>query len=82
MVSEEIARHLVEKKVKILGVDMCSPDKAPFVVHKILLGGGVLIMENLTNLTVLEGKEFKVYAFPTKLELDGAPVRVVAEMLP
>ena len=79
-ISEDIANYLVEKKVKIVGVDMCSVDHEPFPVHRILLGVGVLIIENLTNLGVLSGKEFRIHAYPVKLELDGAPVRVVAEI--
>ncbi len=78
--SEEIAHYLVDKKVKMIGVDMCSPDDKPFPVHGILLSAGVLIIENLTNLAGLEGKEFTVYALPIKLQLDGAPARVIAEV--
>lgn len=77
---EEIANFLVEKGVKVVGVDMCSPDYEPFPVHRILLKKNVLIIENLTNLALLAGKKFKVYAFPIKLQIDGAPVRVVAEI--
>jgi len=80
-IPEDVANYLVEKRIKIVGVDMCSPDHSPFPVHKILLGGGVLIIENLTNLGALEGKKFTVYAFPVKLQIDAAPVRVVAEVL-
>lgn len=79
-ITEDIAHFLVNKKVNLVGVDMCSPDGAPFPVHKILLGSEVLIIENLTNLAQLVGKRFKVYAFPVKLELDAAPLRVVAEL--
>lgn len=79
-ISEDIANYLVKKKVKIVGVDMCSPDHPPFKVHKILLGGGVLIIENLTNLDQLAGKEFTVYALPIKFALDGAPARVIAQI--
>ncbi len=78
--SEEIAHYLMSKKIKMVGVDMCSVDYPPFPVHRILLGAGVLIIENLTNLSSLAGKEFVVHAFPVKLQLDGAPVRVVAEI--
>ncbi len=78
--SEEIANFLVERKVKMVGVDMCSPDKEPFPVHRILLGAEILIIENLTNLDELTGKEFTVYALPLKLQLDGAPARVIAEI--
>ncbi len=79
-IPEEVAHYLVEKKVKIVGVDMCSVDHPPFPVHKILLSAETLIIENLTNLASLEGKSFKVHAFPIKLQIDGAPVRVVAEI--
>ena len=79
--TEEIANYLVEKKVKMVGVDMCSVDHEPFPIHQILLGNDVLIIENLTNLGALEGKNFKIYAFPIKLEIDGAPARVVAEVI-
>ena len=72
--------YLIEKKVKIVGVDMASPDDEPFPVHKKLLGAGVLIIENLTNLDQLEDKDFTVYALPIKLQIDGAPVRVIAEL--
>ena len=78
--SEEIANYLVEKKIKMIGLDMCSPDKEPFPVHRILLGAGILIIENMTNLNKLTGKEFTVYALPIKLALDGAPARVIAEV--
>ncbi|TAK92807.1 cyclase family protein [Patescibacteria group bacterium] len=77
---KEIAEYLVKKKAKMVGIDMCSPDHDEFIAHKILLAGDVLIIENLTNLEMLEGKEFTIYAFPIKLQLDGAPARVVAEI--
>ncbi len=78
--TEELAHYLVEKRVKMVGVDMCSVDHEPFPVHRILLTENILILENLTNLATLEGKEFRIYAFPIKLQLDGAPTRVVAEV--
>ncbi len=40
----------------------------------------MLIIENLTNLDKLAGKDFTVYALPIKLELDGAPARVIAQV--
>lgn len=77
---EEIAKYLVEKKIKMVGLDTCSPDHEEFIAHKILLAGEVLIIENLTNLNGLEGKKFTVYALPIKLQIDGAPARVIAEL--
>lgn len=77
---DDVAKYLVAKKVKIVGMDMLSPDKEPFKIHRILLGGGVLITENLTNLDKLIGKQFTVYALPIKFQLDGAPARVIAQI--
>jgi|SRR5215217_2477570 len=82
VITEEVAHYLVDKKIRIIGVDTCSPDKDPFAVHKILLSNDVLIIENLTNLNQLAGKEFKVYALPLNVAMDGAPVRVAAEIKP
>lgn len=79
-ITEEIANYLVEKKIKMIGLDMCSPDKEPFPVHRILLGNEILIIENLTNLDQLDGKEFTVYALPINLQLDGGPARVIAQI--
>jgi kynurenine formamidase len=78
---EEVANYLVEKKVKIVGVDMCSVDYEPFSVHRILLAKDILIIENLTNLKALQNKNFKITTFPLNVHLDGSPVRVVAEIL-
>lgn len=78
---EEVAQYLVDSKVKMIGLDTGSADnKKAHPVHKILLGGDVLIIENMTNLSRLAGKEFTVYALPLKLEVDGAPTRVIAEV--
>jgi len=77
---EELANYLVQKKVKIVGVDMGNIDHDTFSVHKIFLQNEILILENLTNLSLLENKQFTIYAFPLKLSLDGSPVRVIADV--
>ena len=76
----EIAEYLVARQVSIVGFDMCSPDHEPFPAHKILLGGDVLIIENLTGLGELALKNFSISALPMNLALDGGPVRVVAHI--
>lgn len=77
----ETAKKLVDLKVKMVGVDAGSVDNQDgFPIHKTLLAGGVLIIENLADLSSLEGKRFKLYALPLKLNIDGAPARVVAEL--
>lgn len=79
--SEDIAQYLIDRKVGAVGVDACSVDNEDgFPIHKLLLANDILIIENLTNLMALGGKEFRVHAYPLKLELDGAPVRAVAEV--
>lgn len=79
-VTEAIAIYLVEREVKIVGVDMCSVDYDPFPVHKILLAHEILIIENLTGLSRLQGQNFTIHAFPLPLPLDASPTRVVAEI--
>lgn len=79
-VPQDVAHYLVKKKVKMVGVDTGGIDH-DLSVHKILLQNEILIIENLTNLSVLANRQFKVYAFPIKFQLDASPVRVVAEIL-
>ncbi len=82
VMDQKVAKYLVKKRVKMVGFDTCSADKdKSFPVHKTLLKSEVLIIENLTNLAEVDGKRFKVYALPLKLEVDGAPARIVAEIL-
>lgn len=81
VVEQAFAEQLVEKRVKMLGLDTSSPDQSPFPVHKLLLGNGILILENLTNLgALLMAERFEVMAFPLSLWADSSPVRVVARV--
>lgn len=76
-----VAEYLVKMNIKLVGMDTCSADnKDDFPIHKILLGAGIPIIENMANLATLHDRSFKVYAVPLKLDLDGAPVRVFAEV--
>lgn len=82
-VEVSFAEKLVEMGASILALDTPSPDHAPFPVHKVLLGGGVLIVENLTEVECLLGaRAFDIVALPAKFEWEGAPVRVVAAVEP
>lgn len=79
--TDELARFLVEQRVKMVGLDWCSPDHHPYPIHEILLGNNILILENLTNLDqLLDKPNFEVFAFPLKIEADSSPVRVVAKV--
>jgi kynurenine formamidase len=80
VLKEELADFLIAMGVKIVGFDLPSPDTPPFAIHRKLLGAGIPIVENLTNLEELAGfSGFEVMAFPLKISAEGSPVRVVAK---
>lgn len=83
-ISEELARWCAEKKVKMLGVeqpsvaDVNNLDEVT-LIHKILLEGGITIVEGLTNLDKISQKKVTFMALPLKIaEGDGAPARAIA----
>jgi arylformamidase len=80
-ITDEAARYLVSKGVKLVAVDAGSIDSTPFPIHKILLAGGVLIAENLVGFSKLIDTSFEVWALPLKLEVEAAPARIVARIL-
>lgn len=81
-VSESAARLLLDRGMRVLGVDTLSPDptgagSTDFPVHAAVLGADGLIVENLAGLEALEPL-VRVGVFPLRLEGDGAPCRAVA----
>jgi kynurenine formamidase len=80
-IDESLAKKLGELGVSIVGIDSPSPDRAPYMVHKILFKYDILIIENLKNLELLIDKtNFEVITLPTKFEADAAFCRVVAKI--
>jgi len=80
-ISPSLAEKIIELGVKIIGLDTPSPDRPPFVIHKLLMKNDILIIENLTNLESLsEHAKFEVIALPAKFDAEAAPVRVVARI--
>lgn len=85
--TEGAAHYLLEKGIRLLAMDVPSPDSAKMIqagcdspVHKILMQKGVILVEYLTNLDRINKEIFTLYAFPLKLKgLDGSPARVIAE---
>lgn len=84
--ADEAAWWLVERGVKALATDLPTPDlpagrRGPdfdWPVHRILLGHGVLIAENLTNLTLPQGR-VEAMLLPLPIAgADGSPARVLA----
>lgn len=81
VLTEALAKKLIELKVSMVGMDTPSPDRGPYTVHKLFLNKDILIIENLANLESLAGKSFEVVALPIKLQADAAFCRVVAKIL-
>jgi len=80
-IEPELANLLVERGVKLVGVDMISFDHdEPYPIHKALLDNDVLLIENLINLDKVAGQYFRLSALPIRLELHAAPARVIAEL--
>ena len=80
----ELAQWLVERQVALIGVEPPSVadvnDREELVsIHRILLEGGVTIVEGLTNLDELTQKQVTFIALPLKIDGgDGSPVRAIA----
>lgn len=81
ILSESFVQFLIEKKVKMVGVDTPSPDKVPFLCHKKFFNHHILLMENLCNLNKLVNVGvFDVICFPLKIKADASLLRVVAKI--
>ena len=83
-ISEGLARWCVERRVKLLGVEPPSVADVTNMeeltrIHRILLGGGVTIVEGLTNLDQLTQDRVFFGALPLKIAGgDGCPCRAFA----
>ena len=76
--------RILELGVRTLAVDALNPDptdpEGDFVVHRLVLGAGGVICENLTNLGAVDFPEPFLSLLPLRLggEADGSPCRAVA----
>jgi Predicted metal-dependent hydrolase len=79
----EAARYLVSCGLKGVGTDALSVDRLDDDArdsHRILLDGGLVIVENLCLKKVVGRCDLMFFALPLKVEnADGAPVRAIAE---
>ena len=79
VISESAARFLIDCAIVLVGIDTPSVDQPPFETHLLLLGAGIVIVENLTNLDALPESPFQFAALPLCIEgRDASPVRAVA----
>ena len=84
----EAAKKILEKGVRVVGLDTMSPDEIVAGgdtghVHKIWLGSGGIIVENMNGLeNLLETNahaDWRVNLLPLRLvDCDGSPIRAVA----
>ena len=78
-ISADGAQFLVERGVKLVGIDYLSvaPYQEPVPTHEILLKAGVVVIEGL-NLTEVSQGRYSLYCLPLKLAgSDGAPARAI-----
>ncbi len=80
VLSQEAAKWVSERGLKGIGVDAISVDPIDSTVlpnHLILLGSGMVIVENLTGLDDLP-ESFTIFCMPIKIgQADGAPIRAI-----
>lgn len=85
--SEEAAQKILERGVRVVAIDVFSIDgdgpqdsSEANAVHRLLLGNGVLIAENLANVeALLDGSAYSVSLLPLNIQgCDGSPIRAVA----
>lgn len=78
--SEDAAEYLVEKGIKLVGIDYLSVEafgSSSFPVHHILLGNEIIPLEGL-NLSEVDPGEYELICLPIKIkEGDGAPARAI-----
>lgn len=78
--TEDAAAYLVEKQIKLVGIDYLSVEEFNSVenpVHYILLGAGTVIIEGLDFTNVPPG-DYELLCLPLKVKgADGAPARVI-----
>ena len=83
VLDEEAARYLVSCGLKGVGTDAISVDPVGtgLPAHRVLLGAGLVIMENLRLKELTPYPRVRFWALPLKYRnADGAPIRAIAEI--
>ncbi|MCP5107822.1 MAG: cyclase family protein [bacterium] len=82
VLNPDAASLLAGFPLKGIGIDMLSVDEngsTSLPIHNILLGRGILLIENLTRLEQLPRTGFTFCCFPLKVEeADASPIRAAA----
>ena len=78
LLSAEAAQLLLDRGAGLVGTDAPGLDEEPYVIHKLLLGNDVLLVENLSGLDRITPGRLMCACLPLSLlGADGAPARVV-----
>ena len=79
VLSEELVDCFIRNNIKLVGMDMPSPDRFPYHIHKRLLSNDICILENLCNLEKLLNKnQIEIFALPLKMRSEASLVRAIA----
>lgn len=81
-VSIEVINYLIDKKVNMVGIDALGfgRGKNHRFIDNLFANNNIYGIENLTNLSKIPKKDFKVYCMPIKIEkLDALPTRILVE---
>lgn len=80
--SEEAAKYLVSKGVKLIGCDVPAIDSyrdEKNSAHKVILENKIPLLENLANLELLPSRGAFIIALPLRIKSgSGSPVRAIA----
>lgn len=80
--TREAAEYLVQLKIRLLGTDTPSPsplDDPGQAIHTTLLAAGIVILESIKNLTLIDRNQCQVIVLSPPIKgFSGAPCRVVA----
>ena len=83
-ISPVLIETLLQAEVKLVGVDTVNIDNSRYLsrpAHSQFLKRDILIVENLTGLDQLHGREFRFFAVPIKgKQVAAMPVRAFAEV--
>ena len=81
--SRSVIEWLISRKINAVGIDApgLGRGRNHGTYDKQLNSNGIFVIENLTNLSAITQKKFRMYCFPLRIEnVDAIPARVVIEL--
>jgi arylformamidase len=78
ILAADAAEYIVSRKARFVGMETISPDGPNTVAHKILMGGGCIVVENLCNLEQLGPRTNTIGTFANVRGATGVWIRLLA----